>query len=244
MLALRSGGAVAHRCGAVIDYEAFAAEARRIYFRYAIEVVEELTFCPWARSARQAGRVQCNIVFGQRPSLETLLAELKAADALDAIDVTLLVMPESELSRIELRRLTSALHTRYEAESGRGNTLLAIADFHPNALLDSSSPERLVPFIRKSPDPTLQLIKHAALDAARRGALDGTRAATLEMMLKGALKEEPAHARIASANFRTLERTGPAPILAVLEDIARDRAASYARLGVTPSAWEPQKLHV
>jgi len=77
----------------VIDYDAFAEEARRIYFRYAVEVVEEFTFCPWARSARDAGRVQCNVVFGQRPSLETLLAELKAADACASIDVTLLVMP-------------------------------------------------------------------------------------------------------------------------------------------------------
>jgi hypothetical protein len=228
----------------VIDYEAFAEQARRIYFRYAVEVVEEFTFCPWARSARDAGRVQCNVLFGRRPSLETLLAELQAADASAEIDVTLLVMPECDLTRIELRRLTSALHASYEAASGRGNTVVAIADFHPSSPLDQSSPERLVPFIRKSPDPTLQLIKHAALDAARRGSQDGTRAATLEMMLRGALKEEPPHARVASANFRTLERTGPAPILAALEDIARDRAASYARVGAPPCAWEAQKIQV
>lgn len=228
----------------MIDYEAFAEEARRIYFRYAVEVVEEFTFCPWARSAREAGRVQCIVVLGQRPSLEALLAEVVAADAREAIDVTLLVMPECALSRIELRRLTSALHARYESLSGRGQSVHAIADFHPNAPLDASSPERLVPFIRKSPDPTLQLIKHAALEAARRGAQDGTRAATLEMMLKGALKDEPAHARIASANHRTLERVGPQPILAALEDIARDRSASYARLGVPPSGWEAQKIQI
>lgn len=226
----------------VVDYEALAREARRIYFRYAVEIVEEFTFCPWARSAREAGRVQCNVVLGARPTLEALLAEVQAADGQAAIDVTLLVMPECELSRVELRRLTSALHARYEEASGRGRTAHAIADFHPTAPLDQTSPERLVPFIRRSPDPTLQLIKHAALESARRGPLDGTRAATLEMMLKGMLKDEPAHARIASANFRTLERVGSSPILAALEAIARDRRESYARAGAPPTAWEAQKI--
>jgi hypothetical protein len=102
------------------------------------------------------------------------------------------------------------------------------------------SADRLVPFIRKSPDPTLQLIRHSALDSARRGEgrEGGTRAATLEMMLQGALKTEPAHVRVAAANHRTLERQGSAPVLAALEAIARDRAASYARAGVPPSATE------
>jgi hypothetical protein len=222
----------------VVDYAALEIEARRIYFRYAVEVVEAFTFCPWARSARDAGRMQCNVVLGAEPSVQTLLAELQAADARAEIDVTLLVMPECRLDRVALRHLTAALHARYELESGRGKTALAIADFHPSAPLDMTSPERLVPFIRKSPDPTLQLIRHSALDAARRGGQEGTRAATLEMMLKGALKEEPAHARIASANFRTLERTGAPAVLAVLQDIARDRVASYARLGATPTPWD------
>lgn len=226
----------------MIDYEALASEARRIYLRYALEVVEEFTFCPWARSAREAGRVRCNIVFGTRPTLETLLAEVLAADACTELDVTLLIMPQCELTRVELRHLTSTLHTRYEVAAGRGKTAHAIADFHPAAQLDQTSPERLVPFIRKSPDPTLQLIRHAALDAARRGPQEGTRAATLEMMLKGALKDDPPHARVASTNFRTLDRLSPRPILTVLEDIARDRSASYARTGATPCAWEPQKV--
>jgi hypothetical protein len=221
----------------VIDYETFAAEARRIYFRYAVEVVETFTFCPWARSAREAGRVECRVVLGERPSVEQLLAELASADARSEIDVTLLVMPECSIDRVALRHLTATLHGRYEEACGRGQTALAIADFHPNAPLDMSSPDRLVPFIRKSPDPTLQLIRHSALDSARRGAPEGTRAATLEMMLRGALKTEPAHARVAAANQRTLEREGSAPVLAVLEAIARDRMASYARAGVIPAPW-------
>lgn len=228
----------------VVDYEALAHEARRIYFRYAVEVVEEFTFCPWARSAREAGRVECNVVLGASPTLEALLAAVQAADAREEIDVTLLVMPECSLPRVELRRLTSALHARYEQASGRGQTAHAIADFHPAAPLDQASPERLVPFIRRSPDPTLQLIKHAALESARRGPQEGTRAATLEMMLKGMIKDEPPHARIANANFRTLERLGSNAILDALQQIALDRLESYARTGATPTAWEAQKIQI
>jgi len=221
----------------VIDYATLEAEARRIYFRYAVEVVEAFTFCPWARSAREAGRVECRVVLGARPAVEALLAEVLSAQARSHIDVTLLVLPECTVDRVELRHLTAALHARYEEASGRGKTALAIADFHPTAPLDMSSPDRLVPFIRKSPDPTLQLIRHAALDGARRGP-EGTRAATLEMMLQGALKTEPAHARVAAANHRTLDREGSAAVLAVLEAIARDRAVSYRRSGVTPVPWD------
>jgi len=235
---LRSNRSVKHGDALVIDYDAFAGEARRIYVRYAVEVVEAFTFCPWARSAREAGRVQCNVVFGEAPTVDDLLVELQTASAHSDIDVTLLVMPETTLDRMGLRRLTSTLHARYEAASGRGNTALAIADFHPTAPLDMASPERLVPFIRKSPDPTLQLIRHDALDAARRGALDGTRAATLEMMLQGGLKEGPVHARIANANHRTVQRETPRSILQALEAIARDRSASYSQLGAPPTPWD------
>jgi hypothetical protein len=62
------------------------------------------------------------------------------------------------------------------------------------------------------------------------------------MMLRGALKTEPAHARVAAANQRTLEREGCAPVLAVLEAIAHDRAASYKRAGVTPPPWDSPTL--
>lgn len=223
----------------MIDYATFEAEARRIYFRYAVEVVEAFTFCPWAKAAREAGRVRCAIVFGAEPALDALLGALRAADEDAGADVTLLVMPECRLDRVELRHLTATLHARYAAAAGPGRALHALADFHPSAPLDAGSPDRLVPFIRKSPDPTLQLIRHAALDAAQRGAHEGTRAATLEMMLKGALQpHEPAHARVAAANHRTVQRAGSAVILERLAAIASDRAASYARLGVTPVAWD------
>ncbi len=219
-----------------IDYEAFAAEARRIYFRYAVEVVEALSLCPWARDARDAGRVDCRVIFGARPVVEALLEQVLDAEARD-VDVTLLVMPECELGRVELRHATSALLARYEAVRGRALTALAIADFHPDAEPDLGSPERLVPFIRTSPDPTLQLIRHAALERARRGASEGTRAATLEMMLSAPLHVQPAPARVAAANLRTIERVGLVEVRARLAAIAADRGSSYARFVESEPAW-------
>lgn len=220
-----------------IDYAAFEHEARRIYFRYAIEVVEALTFCPWARDAREGGRVECRVVFGSTLELDQVLSLVIAAGQRTELDVTLLVMPEVRLGRIALRHFTAALHSRYESTCGRGQTALAIADFHPDVSPDMTTPARLVPFVRKSPDPTLQLIRHSALQAAQRGGGDGKKYASLEMMLAGAIKDEPAHARVATANHRTITRVGTPHVLSLLDDIAADRNASYARLGAPVAAW-------
>jgi hypothetical protein len=228
----------ARTVGRVIDYAALEREARRIYFRFATEVVESLTFCPWARDARETGRVDCRVIFGTEPTLEHVLSEVLAAGERSDIDVTLLVMPEAQLGRVALRHFTGALHSRYESACGRGQTPLAIADFHPDTTPDLATPGRLVPFVRSSPDPTLQLIRHSALQAAQRGPTDGTKHASLEMMLAGSIIEEPAHARIAAANFKTVKRVGTAHVLALLADIAADRSASYAKLGVPTTAWD------
>src|SRR4029077_16934252 len=42
-----------------------------------------------------------------------------------------------------------------------------VADFHPDAPLDLATPARLVPFLRRAPDPLLQLVPLALLDAVR-----------------------------------------------------------------------------
>ena len=223
----------------MVDHERLIAEARRIYLRYATEVVEGLGFCPWAREAREQGRVAVEVIVG---------AELAPTDALPVLaglsgqtDIGLLVFPEMTLDRMAFARFTAALREADGERLGRGHTAFALADFHPNAPAILDSPERLIPFIRRSPDPTIQCVRRSALDAVRLGDGGGTTFVDPATFAKGLedleASVEPLNRRVARANLRTVEREGLAAVEARLSDIRRDRDASYARLGLPLPPW-------
>jgi hypothetical protein len=229
------------------DRDALRIEALRINRRYVLEVVEALGFCPWATAARLQGRVQTRIVFGREPELDTTLREIEALERVENTDIGLLVFPEASCDRIAFQHFAAKLRERYEQQRRQRPEAFALADFHPAAEPDTSSPARLVPFIRRSPDPTLQLVRHSVLAAARRGESEGTRfldAATLSRLdlVELSAPSEPLHARIARANLGSVLRLGVEQVTAVLDDIARDRDHSYARLGLTPPPWSPRRV--
>jgi hypothetical protein len=89
-----------------------------------------------------------------------------------------------------------------------------MAAFHPD--LRETPPTdapSLVPFIRRTPDPTLQLVRTTLLDALAR--------------------VRDVSAEIAAANFATVAARTPAALDQALRDIRRDRDDSYARLRAT-----------
>ena len=75
----------------------------------------------------------------------------------------------------------------------------------------SADPARLVPFIRRTPDPTLQFVRASLLDDLARDGRDLS-------------------ADIARDNHETVTARGPAALDALLADLRRDRDAAYARL--------------
>lgn len=230
----------------MVDRDALRAEALRIHLRYSVEVIEALGFCPWAHAARVAGRVRTIVVFGNpNDTPETfhgqILREIEAIEDDQSIEVGLLVFPELILSRLAFQHLAARVRADYAAARARSQQSFALADFHPDAEPDLAAPERLVPFIRKSPDPTFQLIRHAALDATRLGStgsrfVDTSMLSALEI---GAKLEhiEPLHARLARANLQAVQQLGVAQVQALLAEISRDRDESYTRLGVPLPPW-------
>ena len=90
--------------------------------------------------------------------------------------------------------LAAAFHPDYRAP---GETL--------DATLDAA---RLVPFIRRTPDPTLQLVRASLVDR-----------------LRGEVSADVGRANFANVTARGLDKLD-----ALLADIRRDRDASYARL--------------
>jgi hypothetical protein len=136
----------------------------------------------------------------------------------------MIVAPELAATPSELRAIRDQVAVRIPSAG--------IAEFHPDAPLDLASPARLVPYLRRSPDPLLQLVPLALLDNVRAypAVVDLTDQA---QMLRGLA--EPTRADVADSladtNHARVRSDGVA-IAATLDDIAADRRRSYERVGI------------
>jgi hypothetical protein len=202
------------------------AEVRRILDRYVVEVVERFDLCPWAKSARLGGEVAIEVLWGE-PSMrawveagQTLLAQPEAR-------VAMIVAPETAMTVAELRAV------RDRVTSGLPQT--GVAHFHPLGELDLASPARLVPFLRRSPDPLLQIVPLALLETVRGGTTPIERAQQAQLLSGvGPMPRGDVGDRIAEVNHARVSAE-QGEVIRVLEAIAEDRRTSYARVGITSS---------
>jgi len=207
-----------------------------VYERYAVEVVERFGFCPWARSSRAANQVGLRVIFSSDPDDfdESLAALSELHRAPPGADVALFIYPLLDLDRLGFEDYARRLRRRAEEASPRLDAF-ATAAFHPTAHADLSHPDKLVPYVRASPDPTLQLLRNTALSAIK-GLEQGTEfldISTLSIDALTALRAPPPKAlreRIAEQNLATVQEVGLEVIDAVLADIARQREAAHQRL--------------
>jgi hypothetical protein len=204
--------------------DARTAEVRRLLDRYLVEVVEAYGLCPWAKPARLAGEIAVDVVFGA-PDAAAFAAAATALLARPETRVAMVVAPELVADAGAL----SAIRDRVAALIPTAG----VADFHPHVQLDLASPARLVPFLRRSPDPMLQLVPLAILDNVREAPPIADRAMQAQI-LGGAAPAPRAGAadRIAADNHATVTAQAEAMALR-LADIAADRTRSYARVGIT-----------
>jgi hypothetical protein len=202
------------------------AEVLRILERYLVEIVERYELCPWARGAREHGEIAIGILW-ETPALEDWIAEAEARLAEPCARVAMVVAPELAISPGALRALRDQVAARIPSAG--------VADFHPSAELDLASPARLVPFLRRSPDPLLQLVPLSLIETVRAAPPTADRAQQAAMLGgHGGAPRGEVGARIAADNHATVARAHAA-ITAALDDIAADRRASYARVGIRSS---------
>lgn len=203
-----------------------AAEVRRILDRYLVEVVEEYDLCPWARASRTGDELAIEVLLGEPPA-DAWIAAAERLLARRETRVAMIVAPETAMGAPELR----AMRDRVAASVPSAG----IAHFHPEAALDLASPARLVPFLRRSPDPLLQCVPLALLDGVR-GAPPAIDRALQAQMLRGqaAPPRGDVADRIAAVNHARVSAE-TAAVTARLDEIARDRRDSYARVGIRSS---------
>lgn len=200
-----------------------AAEVQRILERYVVEVVERHELCPWARATRERGELAVGILWGT-PSVDDWVAEAGRLLAAPAARVAIVVAPELAIARAALGAVRDAVASRI--------SWAGVAEFHPDAALDLATPARLVPFLRRSPDPLLQLVPLALLDAVRGAPPAADRARQAAMLVgHAAPPRRELTAQIAAANHATVTVVHAA-ITQALDAIAADRRAAYARVGI------------
>lgn len=132
------------------------ADALERHRRYQEDVVEEYSVCPWAKAARQGGRLRAHVVpsgVGDPAQLKPLV-DAWADDA--ECDVGFIIVPGFTRGIDAFDQWTAAVGAL------RSDEFLS-APFHPTAPADAG----IVRFLRQTPDPTVQLVRRSRLDEVR-----------------------------------------------------------------------------
>ena len=201
-------------------------EVLRVLHRYLTEVVEKYDLCPWARVARERGEVEIEVLWGT-PTIDEWVAAAESLCIRKQAQVAMVVAPELVIGSSELHDVRNAVAAKIQ--------IAGVAEFHPDAPLDLATPARLVPFIRRSPDPLLQLVPLSLLASIR--AKPPTVELIEQLQALGGLAPPPkrdAADRIAEENHATVS-AAHAAITSTLEDIAADRRRSYELVGISAS---------
>jgi hypothetical protein len=187
-------------------------EALRLNARYVDEIVIGWGLCPWAAPAWRAGAVRRRVSLDRAPDPASVLAFLDQLAADPDAAIGLFICPRASLDAAAFGRFAE------QVRRARPAPPFLIAAFHPQLReqppADAAS---LVPFIRRTPDPTLQLVRAQLLDDLARGGRDVS-------------------ADVARANFAAVGARTPAALDRALRDIQRDRDDSYARLAASGAA--------
>jgi hypothetical protein len=210
-------------------------EAERLYRRYQLEIVEACGLCPWAERARVSGRFRIRVLL-QADARGTDAATL-AIDELTAdprAEVAVFVYPRLRLERLAFERFVAEVREVDAKRHPLGAIPYVFAGFHPVASPDSTDAERMIPFLRRTPDPTIQLLRSDVLDKVRSATPQGTQFVDLRALERlDTDAKEPAvslRQRIARTNLATVERLGVEEVSRRMDAIVEDRVGTYREL--------------
>jgi hypothetical protein len=185
---------------------ALVAEALRVNARYVEEVVIGWDLCPWAARAWEQDQVERRVLLGAPPDPTAAAREIQELAAISTCAVGLLLFPRAQVS--------VGAWERFAEQARRGAGPFVIAAFHPDYRSSgrpATNAAELVSLIRRTPDPTLQLVRASLVDELARGGRDVS-------------------AEVARRNFAQVTAGGPAALTALLDELRRDRDRAYAEL--------------
>jgi len=182
--------------------------------RYLREFVEALHLCPYAKRCREEGKLQRRVIRRREEALAAI-REIEAMPA-DAVEVALLIFPEEPADGEESARAFEAFCAELREQmfaSHPGQAPFYCVAFHPALPRDLLDANRAVRFIRRSPDPTLQLVRASILVRVRGDGGGGSRYVDTSLLsleqAMALLSPASLAERIGEANLATLQREGP-----------------------------------
>ena len=185
-----------------MDTRSAAALARND--RYVREFVEGFNFCPYAKRCHETGKLHRVVLLGETDLAQAVDAAILRFEQMppDAIEVGLIIIPAFDQGARAFEMLAGAARERMQARHARGDTPFYCVAFHPALTEDLSDEHRAVRFLRRSPDPTLQLVRAGVLRKVRGSDPHGEDVSVSD--------------RIARANLDTLRREGVDKLRALL----------------------------
>lgn len=209
------------------------AEAVRLFRRYAVEMVEGLSLCPWAHVSRRDGHVRETVVLEPDLSVERVLAAIDELSADPAVEIGIVLFPLVEADRATFERFVASVRAADEAVRRPSDQAWAMADFHPGAPAVLTPDGAFTNFVRRTPDPTIQLVRQSALARVRRGDNHGSGYFDVSLLTEHTVfppVEAPLHERVLDTNREQIEKTGLQEVAARFAAIRADRDASYAQI--------------
>jgi hypothetical protein len=191
-------------------------EALRLCDRYVEEVVLAFGLCPWAEPAFRGGHVRRAVCLGATPAAEDALPFMEEAEAAAGTEIALVIFPRFargwgafDAFAERVRRADRARRRPPGAPPA-----FLVAAFHPDGATHIAGPHQMVSFLRRSPDPMLQLVRAETLDRIKAA-------------------RPTASADVTMGNHRALGASGAAARVEVaVRAIHADRDETYARLGI------------
>jgi hypothetical protein len=139
------------------------------YDRYVTEFLEPYNICPWARRAREAGRLHRAVLRGAHPTRQDCVSALLAIHALpaDRMDVAGLILPDVAWDHWTFGRFVSDVREMFVCQTGHEYYLVVM---HPELPLSLHNADVAVAFMRRTPHPTIQVARASVIMDARKGA--------------------------------------------------------------------------
>lgn len=212
-------------------------ETLRLYRRYQLEIVEALNLCPWAKRARQDGKVDPRVSLADTADTRVVLDAIDAWMATPDVEIGLLLFPRLRITRADFERFATSSMKADAQRHGLSSPQFVIAAFHPDAGLSLDNAERLIPFWRRTPDPTLQVVRMTALERVRQGEASGTQfvdPSTLDFSKLPQPNSASLWDRVSANNLRTAQHLGDAALRDLFERIQDDHRRTRQRLEQDP----------
>lgn len=193
--------------------------------------IEAFDVCPFARTCRERGQLHRAVLQGQGDVLAAQVVDhvLALHDGDASIEVALLIMPDIGLNAREFEWFVTEVAARVTAArlAQGAQPAFHLVAFHPDLTWRDDDAYRLVGLMRRSPDPTLQLVRISVLAGLRGHAVEEkvymTREEAEGLDLAARQPQRSLSTRIAEANLRTWQAHADAmaPLLATLPGLFR-----------------------